>query len=421
MAKKKGLIYRLTMGKDNLPDFTPDRLPGNRFSQFKDIFFGRMGAMFKINLLILLFALPTIVMIILNYMRGMIVDTMLPYSGNIGFGYPIVTGTAELAKQVQFSNNITLYGILVLTNCILSLGLAGAFSVMKRLVWGEGIQIGSHFFRGIKQNWFPFVLSSVVLSISLFFVLFNFDAYSILDMHMAFKVMGIGVSVLTLFLLVSMAIFMFTQAVTYKLKFWPLLKNSFLFSIALFPINLFILVCSLAPFIIAILLMSIPMIGVMILVFVLMLGISYVVLMWTVYAHWAFDKFLNDKVEGAVKNRGMYVKNKEDELNKEKSSLLAKNTRFNNPVHVGKKISSIDEGLTFTPLSEGFSRKDLEQLAEEKEAVKNEIDLEYGDLVEEEVVEEEIVETMSQEEKDRIKKQFADRQQKAKLKVTKKK
>ena len=33
MAQKKGLIYRLTMGKDNLPDFTPNRLPGSRWVQ----------------------------------------------------------------------------------------------------------------------------------------------------------------------------------------------------------------------------------------------------------------------------------------------------------------------------------------------------------------------------------------------------
>ena len=30
MAKGKGLIYRLTMGRDDLPDFTPNRLPGTR-------------------------------------------------------------------------------------------------------------------------------------------------------------------------------------------------------------------------------------------------------------------------------------------------------------------------------------------------------------------------------------------------------
>ena len=46
------------MGKDNLPDFTPDKLPGTRFQLFKDVFFNRLGAIVKINLLVLLFCLP---------------------------------------------------------------------------------------------------------------------------------------------------------------------------------------------------------------------------------------------------------------------------------------------------------------------------------------------------------------------------
>ena len=47
----KGLMNRLLMGKDNLPDFTPDKLPGSRFAVFKDVFFNRIGAMAKISLL----------------------------------------------------------------------------------------------------------------------------------------------------------------------------------------------------------------------------------------------------------------------------------------------------------------------------------------------------------------------------------
>ena len=47
------------MGKDNLPDFTPDKLPGTRFQLFKDVFFNRLGAIVKINLLVLAFGTVT--------------------------------------------------------------------------------------------------------------------------------------------------------------------------------------------------------------------------------------------------------------------------------------------------------------------------------------------------------------------------
>ena len=87
MAKKgKGLIYRLTMGKDNMPDFTPDKLPGTRWQLFKDVFFNRFGALVKLNLLTLLFCLPAIALLVIMNMIKMLDGTVLPYSGNVGVG-----------------------------------------------------------------------------------------------------------------------------------------------------------------------------------------------------------------------------------------------------------------------------------------------------------------------------------------------
>ena len=79
MAQKKGLIYRLTMGKDNLPDFTPDKLPGTRFQLFKDVFFNRFGAIVKINLLVLLFCLPAIAWVVIMQMVKQMDGSLLPY------------------------------------------------------------------------------------------------------------------------------------------------------------------------------------------------------------------------------------------------------------------------------------------------------------------------------------------------------
>ena len=55
MEQKKGLIYRLTMGKDNQPDFTTSKLPGTRWAVFRDVFFNRFSAMVKISLLTMIF------------------------------------------------------------------------------------------------------------------------------------------------------------------------------------------------------------------------------------------------------------------------------------------------------------------------------------------------------------------------------
>ncbi len=378
MAQKKGLIYRLTMGKDNLPDFTPDKLPGTRFQVFKDVFFGRIGAMVKINLLVLLFALPLIVVIFFGYMTKSI-DSGLITQNQGGLPFPVVEDASEIMQYRNFVLNMQMYVFMIPAIVILFIGLSGAFYVMRRFVWAEGVGVASHFFHGIKANWLPFFISSLFLAISFVMVMFNISAYNFLEMNAIFKVIGLSVTIIAFVLLICMAIFLTTQAVTYKLKMIPLIKNSFLFAIALLPLNIIMLILSVVPFILLYLLMGVQMLNMIVIMILLLVGFSYVILLWTVYAHWAYDRFINDRVEGAVKNRGMYVMTEEEKRARKEKSLLSKNIRFNNPAYINKEISSIDEGATFTPLSPTFSRADLEKLAEEKAIVKKEIDAEFGE------------------------------------------
>ncbi len=376
MAQKKGLIYRLTMGKDNLPDFTPDKLPGTRFQLFKDVFFNRFGAIVKINLLVLLFCLPAIAWVVIMQMVKQMDGSLLPYSGNVGIGYPIITDVIALGQRRAFQFDLQTYLVLIPCIMVASVGLSGAFYVMRRLVWGEGTSVAGHFFRGIKMNFLPFLFSSLFAGISLFLVMANVGIYNnMTEIHIAWRIIGIAVSVIQFVLLLSMFIFLTTQAVTYKLKMWALIKNSFLFAIALLPTNLIMLILSAIPIVLLIVLPSfLSIFGLLIFAFI---GFAYIILLWTVYAHWAYDKFINDKVEGAVKNRGMYKKTEADEKAAEERDRKNKNIRFNNPKKRPKKITSIDEGETFTPLPTSFSRADLLRLEQEKEAVKRSIDAEY--------------------------------------------
>ncbi len=379
----KGLMHRLTMGKDNLPDFTPDRLPGTRWQLFKDVFFNRFGALVKVNLLTLLFCIPAIAWCVIMYMVKSVDGTMLPYSGNIGIGYPVVGDVVAIGEMREFMFNLLTYAGLIPCIVIAGLGLGGAFYVIRRLVWGEGVAVGNNFFRGIKMNWLQFIWISLIASISLFLTLTTIGMYENVQIHKAWKIISMVFSILQFVIILSMTLFMTTQAVTYKLKTWALIKNSFLFSISLAPINIFILALSAIPVILMLVLPTTIMV-IVILIFVFF-GLSYIMLVWTVYAHWAYDRFVNDRVEGAQKNRGMHIKTEEEKQAAKERDRKNKNIRFNNPKKKNKKISSIDEGETFTPLATTFSRADLERLAEEKENVKRSIDAEYDDAYNDDV------------------------------------
>lgn len=378
MAQKKGLIYRLTMGKDNLPDFTPNRLPGSRWAVFKDVFFNRIGAMVKISLLTILFMLPALAWLIFMSLVKRADATVVPYSANIGLGYPVVTDAIAMGTYRTFMFNIQTYAVLIPLIMIAGIGFAGAFHTMKLLGWGEGVSVGGTFFTGVKRNWVNFLWIFLFAGVSIFVFMFNISAYGqMTSIHKAWKIIAVSLSCVQLVLMLCMLLYLCTQNVTYKLGFVGLVKNSFLFSIALFPQNIFFLICSILPFI---LIMLLPMqIAIFFWMIVIFLGPAYVVLIWTVFSQYVFDKYVNDRVKGAVKNRGMYVKNPEDEKSAEIEKIRTRNTAYGS-AYVSRRLSSIDDGKSFTPLETNFSRNDLKRLSDEKREMQAEIEKEKEEV-----------------------------------------
>lgn len=116
------------------------------------------------------------------------------------------------------------------------------------------------------------------------------------------------------------------MGVTYDLKFRQLIKNAVIFSFALLPMNIFFLFLGAIPFLLFLFGGIGTMIGV---ILCALLGFSWFLLIWTDYSQWAFDKFINDRVPGAQKNRGIYEKVSKDDARPSKSTAeqLAQSSR----------------------------------------------------------------------------------------------
>ncbi|MCL2861637.1 MAG: hypothetical protein FWE22_04425 [Firmicutes bacterium] len=367
MQKRKGLIYRITMGKDNLPDFTPDKLPGTRFALFKDVFLRRLGVMFRLNILVLLFALPLAAVIIHYALTGVMDNQMLPHSGNLGVGWPVVPDLAIMSSILLYSRQIMLFALTVPAIIILFIGFSGGFYVMRRIVWGEGQTVFMNFFRGIKKNYLPFLIGGFVIGVLFFALMMNLAAHSAGLMPSALSVIGVIATVILVTIALLMLVFYTTQAVTYKQKFLNLVKNSFFLAMGLVPQTIIMIIFSSLPIVLMFLLSNLGMFFIMIMMIVMMVGFSYIISIWTVYAHWAFDRFINGKIEGYEKNRGM----RPDAGEKKEKQEKAKTEKVQKKI---EDITSIDEGANITPLGASFSRADLLKLQDEKEAVKKEID-----------------------------------------------
>ena len=103
-------------------------------------------------------------------------------------------------------------------------------------------------------------------------------------------------------------------------------------------------------------------------------------LVWTIFNHYVYDKYINDKVDGAVKNRNMATKKtKEEEIAEQIQYIKTRNTVYG-AAYATRKLSSIDKGHTFTPLTATYNRNDLVKLSEEKKVMNEEMEKERSSI-----------------------------------------
>ena len=172
MAKKRsgGLINRIYFGKEKSEDYARSTLPTNRWELFFDIIKGRFGKLIIINVLMLLFFLPVIILFVLHTVTISAFGGMCPYSQPFGSGYMAATNFVGHAEGIITSVNLSILMYLPLLSIIAAVGLAGGLYVIRNMIWTEGIFVTNDFWKGIKQNFlnvaFIMVIYTVIFSAS---------------------------------------------------------------------------------------------------------------------------------------------------------------------------------------------------------------------------------------------------------------
>ena len=380
MAKKQGFLHRIIMGSENMPDFTPSKLPHTRWALWWDVVKSRFGALVKINLLLVLFLIPIAVVMLVSYLQESLFGTTIPATGNFGIGYPVVDNAQNLYDNMVLSVNINKFLFALPLFGIVGVGLSGACYTLRRLAWGEGISVGANFKEGIVVNWKNFLLAALLVGMSFFAMSFCFFGLDYFNVPAIAKVMLQVIGVIQFVFIVMMFMYFITQCVTYKLDFVALVKNSFLFALALSPQNIFFIALSALPILFLIIFASVTPIVVACWAILIFFGISNMLLVWTIFNHYVYDKFINDHVKGAVKNRNMYVKTADEEKQEQIDYIKTRNTIYGD-AYASRRLSSIDKGQTFTPLGATYNRNDLLKLKEEKDAVEKEVENERQQIL----------------------------------------
>lgn len=366
--KKRGLIDRLLLGSEKSEGYARASLPSNRWELFWDIFKGRFWKLVIINILILIFFIPVALIFFMRSNAISNLGALYPFSQNFGIGYQAPLSMVGYAENIVFTVDSMIYLFMPVALVIAAIGVSGGAYVIRNMVWTEGIFVANDFWRGVKQNIKQII--AVALVYSLVFYLTNLSV-ALADQSIAVGIKNSWIFVVSKVLAYMFLVFysmmtfhMITMSVTYELKFRQLLKNSFLFTIALLPQNILFLFLGLLPFLFLLFGGIFMAIG---LILILLMGFSLFFLIWTDFCQWSYDRFINDKIEGAQKNRGIYEKVKESnslalQKYREQVARTAVSSLSSKPI---KPIT--DDELQLAELPESFNRKDIERLNESKQ------------------------------------------------------
>ena len=267
-------------------------LPVNRVQLFKFTFKTQWSMLVKVSLLLTVFAIP---LFILGIVKGVV-------SSNIMFQMQQNPDNGELLKQ-YFSQQIFLDIFNIPCFVILSLGFAGAYTVIKQFVFQEGFTFFKSFFQGIKKNGKEFALVTLFFSVIYYLLLFLQNYLSLMNFEVYIKV-TIFTTLISV-LIFNMVIFAYCQIPIYTNRFFQLIKNSFLFTFSrLWKIS-GVLIITFIPLLIVSLFQS--LIAAFIIYFAyIFIGFGYAVLFTTLYCHSVFDEMVNKTQFPSIYRKGLY-------------------------------------------------------------------------------------------------------------------
>ncbi len=371
MAERKGgLISRLIVGSEKSEGYARASLPSNRWELFWDIFKGRFWKLCLVNLLMLIFFIPLFALLVFRNLSISGYGVTTPFSQCFGVGYQSFSSLVGVPQAIIVNVNMTIYAFLPIAFIVVALGVAGGAYVIRNMVWTEGIFVANDFWRGIKLNFKQMCIIGVIYSIFFYVVqlsvAFVNQMLAVGSSNAGLLVFSKVMAYIVLAFVTIMTFHMITMVVTYKVKFHHMIKNAFLFTIGMLPQNVFFIAIALIPVALILLGGFFTAIGYILL---LLFGLSYCMLVWTDFCQWSYDKFINDKVEGAKKNRGIYEKAKDSDAEslrkyREQLSLSESSTLGAKPI---KPIT--DEELTLAELPESFRRSDIVKLNESRKVL----------------------------------------------------
>lgn len=288
-------------GKAGKGDLTPEQLPKNRIELFGEVLRVRLSALFRLNLLYVLFFIPAILWTLLNYA---LMDNILAAQ---------IAG--EILESEAAEQMLGLVGtwLLILWPCIAITGpaTAGISYITRNWARDQHSFMLSDFKDAFRGNWKQALCVSTLSGLAplLMFVSYRFYGQLASTSSAFFIVPQMLVLIVAVLWFLSQQL-IYTLMVTYRLNLVNLIRNSFVLAVGKLPLSVGIRLLSLIPAAIGLLLLFIaPQItGYVLLVLLLyyvLFGFAFNKLLYAAYANAICEKYINPQIEGAGVGMGL--------------------------------------------------------------------------------------------------------------------
>ncbi|MBQ4580768.1 MAG: YesL family protein [Clostridia bacterium] len=316
-------------GKSGKGDYTPEDLPKTRMQLFFEMLRVRLSALCRMNLLYMLPFLPTMLVIGMLVMYVLTMGavpteekTITNADGTVTTQIVAVEMTEEeqmalLDQQAALVPSMLNTTLILLIPCIFITGpwTAGVSYVVRNWARDEHAFIWSDMKDAMKENWKPALGLSAITSVVPLLAWTCWRFYGSLAGDSWFMVIPQMFTLLIAVVWFLAITYAYPMLVTYKMSFGTIIRNSLLLAIGRLPMSVGIRLLHLVPTILCLaltFLLGSIWIPVALFGYYMLIGFTLSRFVTASYTNAQFDKFINNRIEGAEVGRGLAEEDDED-------------------------------------------------------------------------------------------------------------
>lgn len=304
-------------GKSGKGDYNPEDLPKTRWQLFLEMLRTRLSGLCRLNLTYVVVWLPMMIVLAVGGLSLLTTLTNAVAVDETGMVSSVIDQTV-LAQTYQTANDLIFMTLLLLIPCIAITGpfTAGMCYVTRNWARDEHAFVWSDYKDAIKANWKQGLAVSAITGCVPFLVYICWRFYGNMSAENGIWIIP-QMFILMLGLVWSLAVtYMYPMMVTYKMNLRTVLRNSFILAIGRLPgsVGIRLLHCVPAIIVVALMMFVNPLWCVLgLFVYYLVLGFGLSRFVTASYTNGVFDKYINNRIEGAQVNRGLYTPDEDEE------------------------------------------------------------------------------------------------------------